>query len=84
MIATRLGGVVDSVIHERTGLLVDEQAPQQIAQAAQRLVHDPALASRLTGEAYSHAVENFSRGTSAARFSELFAALSGSREAPAA
>ncbi|MCU0974492.1 MAG: glycosyltransferase family 4 protein [Burkholderiales bacterium] len=77
VIATRLGGVVDSVIPDRTGLLVDQQAPDQIARAVKRLVRDPALAARLAGEAHSHAASTFSRAASAAKFSELFAALVG-------
>ena len=75
VIATRLGGVPDTVIHERTGLLVDERAPSQIAAAVCRLAADPGLARALAEEGRRHAVRHFSRQASASAFGELFARL---------
>jgi glycosyltransferase involved in cell wall biosynthesis len=75
VIATRLGGVPDAVIHEQTGLLVDERSPEQIADAICRLQSDAALAPALTSRARAHVIRNFSRKTSAAAFSDLFASL---------
>lgn len=79
VIATRLGGIPDAVIHERTGLLVDERAPEQIAAAVRRLLADPDLAQRLSKQGYSHAMAHFSRATSAQTFAELFMQLGESR-----
>jgi phosphatidyl-myo-inositol dimannoside synthase len=75
VIATRLGGVPDAVIHERTGLLVDERSPEQIADAVCRLQSNSALAPALTSRARAHVVRNFSRDASAAAFSDLFSSL---------
>lgn len=75
VIATRLGGIPDAVIHETTGLLVDERAPEQIAAAVQRLVADPRFAVTLAEQGRRHAVGHFSRAASAGAFGELFKRL---------
>ena len=80
VVATRVGGVVDSVIHETTGLLVDESAPQQIAAAVERLVRDDGLSARLASNARERVVAGFSRAASARAFSELFAELAAKRQ----
>lgn len=80
VIATRLGGVVDSVIHEQTGLLVDERAPEQIAAAVRRMQSDPRLVSDLTVRARAHATRHFSRQASAHAFSDLFESLKDTSE----
>ena len=73
VVATRVGGIVDAVQDEQTGLLVDERAPEQIARAVVRLWQDDALRRRLVDSAYTAAVEHFSRRVSAEAFSALFA-----------
>ena len=75
VVATRLGGVTDSVIHEETGLLVDERSPQQLADAICRLIADPRLAKSMVEHAYARTFDNFSRSKSATAFSELFLRL---------
>jgi glycosyltransferase involved in cell wall biosynthesis len=79
VIATRLGGVVDSVQHERTGLLVDERSPEQIAHAIQRLASTPDLARTIATRARERVIEGYSRGASALAFSELFLELGQAR-----
>lgn len=80
VIATRLGGVTDSVIDDTTGLLVDDRAPAQIAAAIRRLVEDRVLASSLVEQGMRHAQDNFSRRSSAMAFSRLFGDLVGKGE----
>lgn len=75
VIATRLGGVTDSVIHEETGLLIDERSPDQLANAIRRLIADPSLTESMTASAYARALANFSRSKSAMEFSKLFLRL---------
>lgn len=75
VIATRLGGVVDFVTHDQTGLLVADRAPAQIAQAVRRLVADAALTRQLTTHARKQVNAVFARETSAAAFSSLFERL---------
>ena len=51
VIATRAIGITDYIRHNENGLLVDPSNPQQLADAIQRLLADPALASRLASTA---------------------------------
>ena len=74
VIATRSGGIPDAVRHEDTGLLVSENAPEEIAAAIGRLVRDPELAQRLAAQGRKMVMSEFSRETTAHAFSALFAA----------
>jgi glycosyltransferase involved in cell wall biosynthesis len=75
VVATRSGGIVDAVRHEETGLLVDEGRPDQIASAVRRVQGEPGLRRRIVDGAARMVSENFSRGRSAERFSDLFSSL---------
>ncbi len=75
VIASRVGGIVDAVRHEQTGLLVDEAAPRQICQAVQRLLNDHNLYQRLAVNGRKMAEENFSEEASAQAFDKLFSQL---------
>ena len=81
VVATRTGGIVDSVAHEVSGLLISERSPNELAAAITRLVNDPELAQRLGRRAHHEARAKFSRETSAAQFSELFTSLIQARKA---
>ncbi|MBW1690540.1 MAG: glycosyltransferase [Deltaproteobacteria bacterium] len=72
VIATRVGGIVDSVKHEKTGLLVNERAPDEIAAAVERIVREPMLADRIITLGKKLADSKFSRESSANLFSQLF------------
>lgn len=75
VIATAIGGVVDAVQDGKTGLLVSEGKPAEIAAAVLQLVNDPALCGRLRANATAMAREQFSRDTTAKAFSTLFREL---------
>ena len=49
-IATPVGAVAETIVHEETGLLVARQSPGELAEALLRLARDPGLRARL-GEA---------------------------------
>lgn len=83
VVATRSGGIVDSVQHEQTGLLVDERAPEQIAAAVERLQSDAELVRALRERAYAAALARFSRHSSATRFSQLFQSLTAEKRSHA-
>ena len=75
VIATPVGGIIDLVRHEETGLLVSVSAPQEIAAAIQRLIEEPNLADRLSKAGHALVQEKFTRRVSAEAFSELFDSL---------
>jgi glycosyltransferase involved in cell wall biosynthesis len=75
VIATGLGGTVDLVRHEESGLLVDEKAPAQIAAAVARLTSDPALSQRLAETGGKLVQGYYTRSASAKAFSQLFTTL---------
>lgn len=80
VVATRCGGVVDAVRHEETGLLVDEAAPDAIADAVVRLVGSPRLSRRLVECGHRLVRGRYSRAASAAAFRAVFErALGGSQ-----
>ncbi|MDD5759578.1 MAG: glycosyltransferase family 4 protein [Desulfobulbaceae bacterium] len=75
VIATRTGGIVDSVEHNISGILIPERSPTELASAINKLLIHPELAKVLGQEARHKAITNFSRQSSAAKFSELFKSL---------
>lgn len=81
VVASRSGGIVDSVRHEETGLLVKERDAEGIAQAIVRLVEEPGLAAHLRQTAYAWVKEKFSRSASALQFSRLFTSVLNDRPA---
>ncbi|MGR8933892.1 MAG: glycosyltransferase family 4 protein [Gammaproteobacteria bacterium] len=72
VIATRLGGISDIVKDCETGLLVEQRAPEQIADAVIRLLNNSALAETLAENGYQLARTEYSRQFSALSFSKLF------------
>jgi hypothetical protein len=59
MIVTRVGGLVDSVRHEETGLLVPPADPVALADAIVRLLQDRELAERLGANGRRFMLERF-------------------------
>jgi glycosyltransferase involved in cell wall biosynthesis len=56
VIASAVGGLVEVVRHEETGILLDEPSPKAIADAVDRLAHDSSLRESLAerAETFSH------------------------------
>ncbi len=75
VVATRNGGIIDTVIHEETGLLVDERSPKQITDSIFRIQKDKVLTKKLTVQGRSLVKKGFSRSVSASRFSEIFSSI---------
>jgi colanic acid/amylovoran biosynthesis glycosyltransferase len=73
VIATRLSGIPELVIHEETGLLVTPESPDELAGAICRLVRDPELASRLARAARERVRRHFDLATEGNRLATLFA-----------
>jgi glycosyltransferase involved in cell wall biosynthesis len=60
VIASAVGGIVDVVIDGKTGLLVKEKSPQDLADAIKRLHDDPSLSKSLADNCLTHVREFFS------------------------
>jgi glycosyltransferase involved in cell wall biosynthesis len=59
MVVTRVGGFTDSVLHEKTGLLVPHSDPRALSDAILRLLRDPAFAQTLGANGRRWMVERF-------------------------
>jgi L-malate glycosyltransferase len=59
VIASRVGGLGEAVVHERTGLLVPPEDPEALAEALARVIADPALRVRLGAAGPDRVAEGF-------------------------
>lgn len=59
IVATRLGGFVDSVVDGVTGLLVPPKDPEALAEALCQLIGDPARAEQMGAAGRGHALDRF-------------------------
>ena len=59
VVATNVGGIPDSVHHERTGLLVPNENPKELAAAMHRLMEDDSLRNQLGIDARKLVLEVF-------------------------
>lgn len=75
VIASDIGGIPDAVIHEQTGLLVEEKQPEALSAAVLRLLDNPELAQQLAENGKKHALKNFSRYANAEKISRHYSAL---------
>jgi len=82
VIATRIGGIVDAVRHEETGLLVNEASPEEIGTAVRRLVLEPDLTRRLCDAGADLVRRNFTRSVTAKAFGDLFREMVLRRQTP--
>jgi glycosyltransferase involved in cell wall biosynthesis len=69
VVATRVGGLLDSVVNGETGLLVEAH---EIRPAIERLLDDAALRARLGAAASNHARASFSIDASAAELKRVY------------
>ena len=60
VVAARVGGVVESVVDQKTGILVAPASSQELATAVSRLLTDDGLREKMGVAARAHIVENFS------------------------
>ena len=80
VVATRVGGLVDAIANEETGLLVEPRRPEQLRGALERLLADDALRERLGAAARERACNEFAwPGATAALIAAYGDAVDGQR-----
>ena len=77
VVASALGGIVDVIHHDQTGLLVPEKDPRALAAAIRRLLTDEALSRRLGEEGFRFISRYFDWNRIAGRWLELYAEIVG-------
>lgn len=75
VVASRVGGTPELVIHGRTGLLVERGAPEDLARTIVTALADPALRHALGEGARRHVAERFGADASLDRLLGLYAAV---------
>lgn len=71
-VATRVGGLVDSVIDGETGILVEPDDPADLARGILRALRDPAEARRLGAAGRKRMLEGFTLRTTAAGLAQIY------------
>ena len=82
VVASDIGGLAESVVHESTGLLVPPGDEHALADALVRLLSDRALAERLGDAGRERAHAHFTLDGCVARFERLYEALRSSPSMP--
>ncbi|MEB3258929.1 MAG: glycosyltransferase family 4 protein [Cyanobacteriota bacterium] len=77
VVASRVGGLPEVVLHDETGLLVEREDPEGLARAVLRLLADPELTRRLGEEGRRRAAEQFSWTAHLDDFCKLYGQLAG-------
>lgn len=75
VVATAVGGTLEAVIHDRTGLLVPPRDPSAIADAIVRILGDPDLADRYGREGRKRIESEFSIGRMLDGYRDLYRSL---------
>jgi glycosyltransferase involved in cell wall biosynthesis len=75
VVATRSGGPEEILRHGETGLLVPVNDAAALADAIGLVLHDPALAERLTAAAREDAVRRFSLDAMVSAYEQLYRQL---------
>ncbi|MDD5253491.1 MAG: glycosyltransferase family 4 protein [Candidatus Nanoarchaeia archaeon] len=70
VIGSNTGGIVDTIIHNKTGLLVEPGNSQQIADSIMLLLKDKKLRYRLVQEGFKHVSKNFEQKKVIKRYQE--------------
>jgi glycosyltransferase involved in cell wall biosynthesis len=74
-VATRVGGMTDSVLNERTGLLANPSDPGSLAEAIVKLLRDPVAARKYGAAGRELMLEKFTLSQTAANFGRIIPAL---------
>ena len=75
VVATRVGGNAEAVLHAETGLLVSPQAPQELAEAILLLARDKTLRKSMGTKALKHFQEHFTLSQCVQAYDNLYQRL---------
>lgn len=75
-IATRVGGLPEIIIHEKTGLLVSSESTEQLTLDMRRFIANPQGAQQLAQAGFEYAQENFSMAATTDRMVEVLNTMS--------
>ncbi len=79
VVASGVGGIVDIVKHEKTGLLVPEKDPEALAKTIVRILTDSSLYLRLAEDGYEYGIKNFSVPSTARQTWEVYREMLGEK-----
>ena len=79
VVGTRVGGMCETILSGTTGVLVEPEAPRQLAGALASILADPAKARRMGAEGRERAVQCYSWQARAERLAALYESLAGDR-----
>src|SRR5215470_424097 len=81
VVATRIGGVPEAVLEDRTGVLVPPRDPEALARAVVALIENEDLRRTMSGEGRRFVAQHYDWRPNAGRMEQLYAELlSGHRE----
>lgn len=72
VVASRAGGLAESVLHERTGLLVEPGDAEDLARALKRLLGDPELSRKLGAAGPEHVATRYSAGSMVEAYERIY------------
>ncbi len=81
-VAFAVGGILDIIEHERTGLLVEPESVAGLTSAIERLIRDETLLSSLKAAGRARAVDLFSDTAMADRYTDLYSRVLGRTTKP--
>lgn len=71
VVASNVGGIKDTVIHEKTGLMVEPRDVEGLSNAVMRVLEDGKLAKKLGDEGRKHIIQNFEEEFVNKKFTEF-------------
>ena len=72
VVATRVGGLSEIIVHSKTGLLVTNEDSQELGEAIQHLLGHFLMAEQMGRAARQHAMKNFNLGRCADAYDALY------------
>ncbi|RZI86200.1 MAG: glycosyltransferase [Rubrivivax sp.] len=79
IVATRVGGIPEAVRHGETGLICEEQNPEQMAELLDAILSDPTLARRLGDAGRRFVCENFNIRTQSQKLQSIYDSVTAGR-----